>query len=287
MNRFFKTASVALLTTLLLWSCEKEENRVILTGGDAPEVTASSIVDSTEFNFIGSANNAVTLNWTNPSYTFNTGITSLDVAYTIEIDVVGANFNSTNKKQVVVSKDLTYTFTVERLNAILVGDMKLPVNTEQFVEMRVISSLANGEPALISNIIQLPGYLTFEKPPTVLPPSTGQLYITGSATPASWQAGNGEAAPPDQIFTQVTPTLYELTINLTGGGSYLFLPRYGTWNAVAPDPNKYGFTGANNENKTEGDTFKGGGGDMIAPASSGLYKIVVDFKEGKFTVTPV
>lgn len=287
MNRFFKTASLSLLTMFLLWSCEKEENRVILTGGDAPDVTASSIIDSSGFNFAGNANTAVTLSWTNPGYTFNTGITSLDVAYTIEVDVVGANFSSANKKQVVVSKDLTYTFTVERLNTILVGDMKLPVNTEQFVEMRVISSLANGEPALISNTVQLPGYVTFEKPPTVLPPSTGELYITGSATPASWQVGNGESAPPDQIFTQVTPTLYELTINLTGGGSYLFLPRYGTWAAVVPDPNKYGFTGSNNANKPEGDTFKGGGGDMLAPAASGTYKIVVDFEEGKFTVTPI
>lgn len=287
MNSIFKTLSLAVVTTVMLWSCEKEENKVILTGGDAPEVSASSIVDSTDFNFIGSANTAVILNWTNPGYTFNTGITSLDVTYTIEIDLIGANFGSASKKQFVVSKDLTYSFTVEALNTIMLRDMKLPLNTEQFIEMRVVSSLANGQPALVSNTVQLPGYVTFDIPPAVLPPISGTLYITGSATPASWQCGCGDAAPTDQIFTQVTPTLYELTVNLTGGGSYLFLPRYGTWNAVAPDPEKYGFTGGNNENNTSGDTFKAKGGDMIAPAASGRYKIVVDFKEGKFTVTPV
>lgn len=287
MNTIFKTASLAFITMLVMGSCKKEENRINLTGGVAPEATSSNVIEPAGFNFIGSASNAVTLNWTNPNYTFTTGVTSLDVAYTIEIDLMGANFTSSNKKQLVVSKDLTYSFTVESLNTIMLRDMKLAIDQAYNLEMRVISSLTNGQPALISNIVELPEYTTFDIPPAVLPPTTGQLFLTGSASPASWQCGCGESAPADQIFTQVSPTLYELTVNLTGGGSYLLLPRYGTWNAVAPDPEKYGFTGDNNTNNTSGDTFKAKGGDILAPANSGLYKIVIDFKEGKFTVTPV
>ncbi len=287
MNTIFKTTSLALIAVLVMGSCKKEENRVIFTDGEAPIVTESNIVGSESFNFLGSANNAVTLSWTNPEYTFSTGVSSLDVAYTIEIDLVGANFTSTNKKQLVVSKDLSYSFTVESLNNIMLRDMKLALEQAYSLEMRVISSLANGQPALISNIVQLPEYITFDIPPAVIPPTTGQLYLTGSASPASWQCGCGESAPADQIFTQVSPTRYELTVNLTGGGSFLLLPRYGTWNAVAPDPEKYGFTGDNNKNNTTGDTFKAKGGDILAPASSGQYKIVVDFKDGKFTVTPI
>jgi hypothetical protein len=97
--------------------------------------------------------------------------------------------------------------------------------------------------------------------------------------------GNGDAELLAQKFTQVTPTLYEITVNLNGGGSYLFVPRYGNWTAVPPDPEKYGGTGANNTNNVNGDDFKPLGGDLLAPPATGTYKIVVDFQKGKFTVT--
>nr|MBA2500941.1 hypothetical protein [Chitinophagaceae bacterium] len=66
---------------------------------------------------------------------------------------------------------------------------------------------------------------------------------------------------------------------LTGGGSYLFLPVYGSWSA------KYGYVGANNANNVDGDDFKAEGGDMLAPPTTGNYKITVDFQRGKFNVT--
>ena len=36
----------------------------------------------------------------------------------------------------------------------------------------------------------------------------------------------------------------------------------------------------------DGDNFKPEGGDMLSPPATRFYKIVVDFKTGKFTVTP-
>ena len=77
----------------------------------------------------------------------------------------------------------------------------------------------------------------------------------------------------------VSPTKFEITLPLTGGGSYLFLPVNGDWSA------KYGALGANNTNNPNGDDFKPGGGDLIAPGVSGDYKIEVDFQRGKFTLT--
>ena len=122
-------------------------------------------------------------------------------------------------------------------------------------------------------------------PPKVAPPISGTLYITGSATDADWQCGCGDAPPANQTFVPVSSTVYELTTHLKGGGSYLFIPRYGTWNAVAPDPDKYGGTAAKNGNNVAGDEFKPSGNDLLAPAVDGMYKIVVDFQKGKFTVT--
>lgn len=266
-------------------SCEKDENQLLYIDGIAPELSTSNVADSANFSFINQGNNAVTLNWTNPNYEFNTGISSLDVTYTIEIDTVGANFTNPKKKQVVVSKNLTYSMTVSELNAIMLNNLELADSTVHYLEMRVKSSLTSGQPELVSNIVQLPPYVAYAIPPVVTPPSTGTLYITGSATPANWQCGCGESAPANQTFTQISSTLYELTVDLVGGASYLLLPRYGTWNAVSPDPNKYGFKGDKNKNNVSGDLFKAGGEDILAPPTSGSYKIVVDFQKGTFTLT--
>jgi hypothetical protein len=101
------------------------------------------------------------------------------------------------------------------------------------------------------------------------------LFIVGSATPGDW---NNPVPVPSQEFTKVSPTLYQITIPLTGGGSYLFLQVNGQWV-------KYGFTGPGNSNNPDGDDFMPEGGDFIAPAASGNYKIEVNFQTGKFKLT--
>jgi hypothetical protein len=110
----------------------------------------------------------------------------------------------------------------------------------------------------------------------VTPPASGELYIVGSATPGNW---NNPVPVPSQKFTQISPTLYEITVTIIGGGSYLFLPVNGDWG------DKYGAIGANNTNNVNGDDFRRGGGDMLAPSVGGSYKIEVDFQRGKFTLT--
>ena len=92
--------------------------------------------------------------------------------------------------------------------------------------------------------------------------------------------GGGDPELLSQKFNQISTTLYELpSIALSGGGSYLFVPVYGDWS------NKYGAIGANNTNNVNGDDFKANGGDLLAPAVGGNFKIVVDFQRGKITVT--
>ena len=92
--------------------------------------------------------------------------------------------------------------------------------------------------------------------------------------------GGGDPELASQQFTQVNPSLYVInSIALNGGGSYLFVPVYGNWS------NKYGFVGSGNGNNVNGDEFKAEGNDILAPAVSGNYKIEVNFKTGRFTVT--
>jgi len=144
------------------------------------------------------------------------------------------------------------------------------------IEMRIISSIGGVEATkLISN--KLTYTITpYAIPPKVDPPASGELYMVGSATPGGW---NNPVPSPAQKFTKVSETLYELTVDISPGGSYLFLPVNGSWSA------KYGFIGSNNTNNVNGDDFKAEGGDMLAPSTSGSHKIVVDFQRGKWTIT--
>ncbi|MBI1344413.1 MAG: hypothetical protein GC171_15940 [Terrimonas sp.] len=259
-----------------LGSCKKDEAKDFFEGGTNPVLTAS-LSGSIPLSYATEGNNAIDLNWTNPDYRFTSGISSQDVNYTLEIDTVGANFTNPNKVTIVISKELSRSFIQSQFNDYLLNTLLLVPGMQHNIEMRVKSALSGDNAVLISNVLQFQ-VTPYAIPPKVAPPASGNLYITGSATPASWMGG-GDPELVSQKFNKISTTLFELpSIALTGGGSYLFVPVYGDWG------NKYGFTGANNTNNVNGDDFKKEGGDMLAPAASGNYKITVDFQRGKFTV---
>ena len=262
---------------LLLVACEKDENRIYLENGNAPVLSANQS-GTIPLSYADREKQAIKFSWTNPDYTFTTGVSSHNVTYLLEIDTVGANFTNPQRQTITVSSDLSLTLTQSTLNDYLLNQLVLQPGMPHNIEVRVRSSLDNSSALLISNPLQFE-VTPYSIPPKVEPPATGELFITGGATPASWMA-DGDADLASQKFTQETPTLYVLErITLTGDGSYLFVPDYGNWSA------KYGTTGGNNTNDVNGGDFKANGGDMKAPAATGDYKIEVDFQRGKFTVT--
>lgn len=277
MQNLIKTFA-AFFFALVLFSCKKNISMISYQGGTPPVISANKA--TIPLAFATQNNEAITILWTNPAYKFSTGLNSQDVFYNLEIDTTGSNFTNPGRKILSVSKDLSKTFTQTELNGILFSEMKLVAGIPHNIEMRVTSSLSNNSVPLTSNVIKFTAVTPYVIPPKVAPPASGKLFITGSATPASWQCGCGEAELVSQKFTQVTPTFYVLpNIALVGGASYLLLPQYGSWSA------KYGYNGSNNANNVNGDEFKDGGGDIKAPAASGNYKIEVDFQAGRFTVT--
>ena len=274
MKNIFKTLLVLLTSTVLLYSCDKDENQVLFNGGTNPVLTAST--STIPLGFLTSGDRAVKFSWTNPDYQFNTGLSSQDVTYTLEIDTVGANFTNPKKQQVTVANNLSLDLTQGVLNDYLLNQLELRPGIPHQIEVRVSSNLAGAEATrLYSNTITYT-VTPFAIPPKVAPPASGELYMVGNASPGGW---DNPVPSPSQRFTRVSETLFELTVNITPGGSYLFLPVNGSWSA------KYGFIGANNGNNVNGDDFKAEGGDMLAPTTSGSHKIVVDFQRGKWTIT--
>ena len=91
-NNFLKLC-ISFSSLLLLWSCEKEENKIYYQGGTAPTLSASSTgpLVLTDAN---KNNTAVKFSWTNPDYKFTTGLSSQNVTYTLQVDTAGANFTN-------------------------------------------------------------------------------------------------------------------------------------------------------------------------------------------------
>lgn len=264
------------LLAFAISSCKKDENMVVFKKGSAPLLSANRSA-TIPLSFVSRENDAIAFSWTNPEYKFTTGVSSQDVTYLLEIDTTGANFTNPKKKQLSIANELSQAFTQTQLNDYLLNQLELTPARPHNIEMRVKSSLAGSAATeLFSNVLKFT-VTPFAIPPKVTPPSAGTLYVTGNAVPSDWT----NSPPATQKFTMVTPTLYELTIPLVAGNSYLFLRDFGSWDA------KFGFTGANNANNVDGDDFKFGGGDMKAPGVSGTYKIQVNFQTGKFAITKI
>lgn len=277
MKNILKYLLSAFALVVIATSCKKDENKVYYEGGTPPVLTSTVAPGGTiPLSFLNKDLRALKLSWTNPAYRFTTGTSSQDVSYQIEIDTAGSNFTNPNRKVITVSNDLSLDITQNDFNDYLLNQLVLNTTMNHQIQIRVKSTMANGSAPLYSNILSFVAR-PYPIPPKVTPPSTGKLYLVGNATPGGW---NNPVPVPSQEFTQVSPTFYTITIPLTAGGSYLMLPLNGDWGT------KYGGVGSsNNSNNPNGDDFKMGGSDLLAPSVGGNYKIDVDFQRGKFTLT--
>jgi hypothetical protein len=265
------------VVVFLFSACEKDENKIYLEGGTAPVLTSSTTGTTLQLSFANKDMPAMVLNWTNPDYRFTTGVSSQNVTYQIEIDTVGANFTNPAKKTIAVSNSLSQSFTQNEFNDILLNQLNLKAGMAHNVEIRVTSTLANSSAKLTSNVLKYT-VTPYALPPKIAPPTSQKLFIVGGATPGGW---NNPVPVPTQEFKKISETIYEISVSLKSGESYLLLPVNGSWDV------KYGANGGNNSNNPIEDDFKMGGGDLIAPPTTGTYKITVDFQRGKFSLTKI
>jgi hypothetical protein len=273
MKKIIKLLACLAITAIVFVSCKKEINGVTYLGGTAPALTASSLAPIV---MVKADENKTwnTFTWTNPNYQFTTGNSSQDVTYTLQFDTTGSNFKNPNIQEIVVSKDLSRAVTIKEINTAM-AKLGLMENLSHNVEIRLRSTLTNSSAALYSNVLKqvITNYLDVAVPL----PTTGELYLVGDATAGGW---NNPVPVPTQKFTKTSGTTYEITVALTGGKEYLILPLNGDWGHkyAVKDKTVSGLNAGGDFGFDLGDNFPG-------PSASGNYKIVVDFKIGKFTVT--
>jgi hypothetical protein len=122
--------------------------------------------------------------------------------------------------------------------------------------------------------------LSVQIPTRVYPPPSGRLFLVGDATTGGWL---NPVPIPDQEFTNIDGVTFGGIFDLKADKHYLFLPNNGDWsskyacpNATVPDVRETAFFYY----------YYSGGNDFPSPTVPGLYKIMVDFENGKYHVTP-
>jgi len=268
MRRIFNLFLLVTGMAAVIASCDKADTLPVYSNGTASTLSASS---TTIAPAPADSNNvALTLNWTSPKYATD----SSKYKYTIEIDSAGKNFSKPYTK--VETGKLTTSFTAKELNNILVG-RGYAFNAPVDMEVRLTSSYANNNERIASNILKIK-MTPYKVPPKVVLPTSGKLFLVGDATAGGW---TNPVPTPSQEFARIDETTFAGVFQLTGGKEYLILPVNGDWG------HKYSVSDNTVAGLNQGGNF---GFDLAqnfpGPATSGLYKIVVDFQAGKFTVTP-
>jgi starch-binding outer membrane protein SusE/F len=281
MRNLSKILLVSSLTAMMIASCKKDENKVYFEGGTAPVLTASSTTPMV----LDPANKedlALTFSWTNPDYRFNTGVSSQDVAYTLQVGKAGSNFSGTAFQEMVIANDLSVPLKVKDVNSFLTK-MELASAVAHDIEFRIKSSLANGSVPLYSNVIKITitPYLDF----AVEPPGTfannyedGNLWVVGDCfLSPNWT--NPVPAPYDVTlkFTKITKLRYELVADFDAAGGYKLIQEQGVWSSQ--------YHALTAGAPLSGEFEKRDADPQFASPGVGRYKIEVNFQTGKYQLT--
>lgn len=223
-------------------------------------VTPSSTADIV-LNVTNASNTAISFNWNASNYGNNT------INYALQLDTVGGNF--ANPQMIKYGTQLTGGITQMDLNTAAINAGVIGGATKK-VEFRIVSYKdgSYATPLVMSNAVTVNL--------TTYVPIPDNLYIVGDATPGGWA---NPVPVPSQQFTKKDAFSFTINIWLEAGKSYLFLPLNGNWD------HKYGGASA-----TGGTLLKDNavpGSNTPAPATSGVYQIVVNFQTNTYTLTQV
>ncbi|MDP4245271.1 MAG: SusE domain-containing protein [Bacteroidota bacterium] len=256
----------------VLSGCKRDLPQANLTAGSfgSAGLAATSttlVLDSAG----GGTKTAVTFNWPAINY-----VAKVSVTYTLQIDSASGTF--AKPVTVTMAGGLSKTYTAGDFNTIALG-LGLTPTVSGTLKVRVMADVkqstgaASAVPTVISNVVSLAvtPYSTIPKP---IYPVPGALFLVGDATGGGW---NNPVPVPVQQFTQIDPNTFGIVVQLTGGKQFLMLPVNGDWS------HKYAVTGT--PDPAGGAFVPDAPNNMAGPVASGLYKIIVDFVKGTYTIT--
>lgn len=278
-NKFFILALFFLAT---FQACKKDDKQVLFEGGTAPKLTTTlSPTGSLTLLKDDKDKVAATFSWTNPEYRFNTGVSSHNVNYILQVDTAGANFKSSLLQEQSFANNLEVTFTVKELNAFLVK-MERAHGVPHNMEMRVKSALVNNSVPLYSNVFKktIIPYLDF----AVEPPGTlannytdGNLWIVGDAVASGWSNPLPVPFSETQKFSRTDVLHYVDTLTFNATGAYKLIQIQGDWTQQ--------YHALDGNAKLEGSFEKKDSDPGFPSPGAGSYRVEINFQTGKYKLT--
>lgn len=264
----------SLILMLIISSCTEKEFLSVATIPAEGDFIVTPSATSIELIKAGAGTHtALVFHWDTIVYGVSTPTT-----FTLQMDSVNGDF-SAPIEDVIPTNTFQIAFTDSVMNY-----RALKLNMKPFIagqiKVRLKANMAYGN---------LPAYTTVV-PITVTPYDDGLmykmpavLYIQGDAV-----ASNGAYPIPEaQKMARIDNQRFALLVSLTGGKTFHFNAGDGS----ASDPV---YKAATSSEPLAGGYFvpsgsqtdpPNGGSDISAPATTGIYKVIVDFKTGTYTVS--
>lgn len=274
MKKIHILISTSLLIFIFLGSCTEKEPISVATMPAEGDFKITSSSASIELNKAGAGTRtAIRFNWDTLVYGVSTPVT-----FTLQMDSVNGNF-SEPIVDVIPSSTYQIGFTDSVMNSRAMK-LNLVPDVPGNIKVRLKANLAYNN---------LPVYSTVQTI-TIKPYNDGlmyrmpsSLYIQGDAV-----ASNGSYPLPEaQKMEKIDNHRFALILTLAGGKHFLFTssadalsdPVFKAVSSAEP------LTGGNFIPSGSATTPPNGGSDITTAAATGIYKVIVDFKTGTYSVT--
>ncbi|AUS04896.1 SusE domain-containing protein [Pseudotamlana carrageenivorans] len=214
---------------------------------------------------------AISFTWDEAWYGVSTPTT-----FTLQIDAENGDF-SNGVNNVVTGGTVSYTHS--QLNAYAI---KLGLEPEAVgkLKVRLKGNLKYDE--LVAYTAEEMISVTPYKTLSLEFPMPTNLYLQGGAVASNW----GYPIPDEQMMVQVDDHRFALILELYEWGNFAFITNSAAWTdpAYKAETDMEPYEGGNFI--PSGAENNWGGSDIQTPGATGTYKVIMDFTQGTFIVSP-
>ncbi len=274
MKRILNYISASLLIMVFMSSCSEKELLSIATEPAEGDFLVHPSATAIELNKKDAGTHtAIVFAWDTIVYGISTPVT-----FTLQMDSLNGDFSNPIVDIIPThTYEMAFTDSVMNIRAL---KLKLEPDVAGDIKVRLKANLAYDKlpvysPVVTITITPFADNLMYRMP--------AELYIQGNAV-----ASNGAYPIPDaQQLAKIDDHRFGLLVSLIGGKTFSFTssatemsdPAYKAATSAEP------LTGGNFIPSGSQIDPPNGGNDISSPTANGIYKVIVDFKTGTYSVT--